>query len=299
MNSKKSIITVIISIFVMIVFMPVCHALTKCFCDGKIIYTNTICPCEQIVKDDYTKPADNSDNWYLIDDVARVKFLSGIKDNDAVAKCEIDIVPIMELSDNHKYIKNKVRTFNLDKIPVTFYITMVNTDNNAVIDKFSVDGEMHKNTWNRIRYAHTLNDSAHLIGKRTRFEAHYKLNIYKAIDQKYAIVEPSNLTSHIKNTLSSEWKVVSVKINQRNMRIVTDQNRIDRDTYIRMVRAVCSNLIKYPDAASQLREIRFLNRWGRQGWVFEAPHRYKEIISAPDNDLIMTILSHTHLHTNS
>lgn len=101
----------------------------------------------------------------------------------------------------------------------------------------------------------------------------------------------------IKN-LSLMTPVISVTIENKTLKIVTGMNKVKDSAYYMMVPSVCLDLKAFPDIAKQFKEIVFLNKWKRQGWVFEEPSKYNEILKTPMKELKIKIAPYTHMHSN-
>ena len=70
-----------------------------------------------------------------------------------------------------------------------------------------------------------------------------------------------------KNNMDYSIPTKSVTIKKGSLIVITDLNRIDDNAYYTMVPSVCLDLNEYPEIAKQLKEVVFLNKWGKQGWT--------------------------------
>jgi len=114
----------------------------------------------------------------------------------------------------------------------------------------------------------------------------------------FAVSKYTEFCNAVKNNMDYSIPTKSVTIKNGSLIVITDLNRIDDNAYYTMVPSVCLDLNEYPEIAKQLKEVVFLNKWGKQGWVFEEPGQYDEIISTPVKKLKLQISFYTHMHTN-
>ena len=87
----------------------------------------------------------------------------------------------------------------------------------------------------------------------------------------FAVSKYTEFCNAVKNNMDYSIPTKSVTIKNGSLIVITDLNRIDDNAYYTMVPSVCLDLNEYPEIAKQLKEVVFLNKWGKQGWVFEEP----------------------------
>lgn len=99
----------------------------------------------------------------------------------------------------------------------------------------------------------------------------------------------------VSNSLSS-WDVQSVVHSGNKLKVISNENRITDSIYRAMVGGVCMGQITAPDCLSGISEIQFLNKWQKQGYVFEGGrNECQKINNMPIKNTKIYILGKTHL----
>ena len=112
-----------------------------------------------------------------------------------------------------------------------------------------------------------------------------------------ATVSTEDFATQVKKNLDTEWEIRRVSLNNRSLRITTAIRSLDSASYNKMVTHICRDLKAYPGVAKTLKEIVFLSKWEKQGWIFTSPVKFNEILKAPANELDTVIAKYTQKHT--
>lgn len=81
--------------------------------------------------------------------------------------------------------------------------------------------------------------------------------------------------------------------------ITMNEQRITNDIYISVITTLCLNAITDPPSLNDINEVRVLNMFGRQGFVFEGGRQECEgVVNFSGNNLEIHILGMTHAHMN-
>ena len=100
----------------------------------------------------------------------------------------------------------------------------------------------------------------------------------------------------IKNNLIS-WNIKSVRHYGKTIQIISTDNQITDTIYTTMVSGICMGYLSNPDPISEVSEIQILNKWGKQGYVFEGGEREcKEHNNLPIKETKIFIFSKTHVY---
>lgn len=95
------------------------------------------------------------------------------------------------------------------------------------------------------------------------------------------------------------WEPSSVAYEDGSLIILAKERRVTDQIYQAMISGICMGMISRPDSLSGVTEIKMLNRFGRQGYVFEGGESdCKELNEMPMNQTEIHILGMTHMHTN-
>jgi len=96
------------------------------------------------------------------------------------------------------------------------------------------------------------------------------------------------------------WQPKSVKVQGGIVSIVSNERRITDTIYEAMITAgICLVTIPRPKSLKGVSEIRILNQFSRQGYVFEGGSpECNEIINMPGNKAKIYVLGRTHTHSN-
>lgn len=96
------------------------------------------------------------------------------------------------------------------------------------------------------------------------------------------------------------WQPKAVKLQGAALSVISKERRITDTIYQAMITAgLCMGTISRPTSLDGVSEIRILNKFGRQGYVFEGgDSECAEIVKMPVNKTKIYILGRTHMHTN-
>lgn len=96
------------------------------------------------------------------------------------------------------------------------------------------------------------------------------------------------------------WEPKEVRVDGESLIIISKERRITDQIYRAMiVSGLCMGTIPRPNSLDGISEIKVLNQFGRQGYVFEGGmEECEEINNMPGNETEMYVLGRTHMHTN-
>lgn len=107
-----------------------------------------------------------------------------------------------------------------------------------------------------------------------------------------------SLDSQIRKSIEM-WKPVSITHNENVLKIISKERSVTGEIYQSMIRGICTGLTDSPSSLSGITEIRILNRFSRQGYVFEGGAvECHEFVELPASKTTLFVLGRTHLHTN-
>ena len=96
------------------------------------------------------------------------------------------------------------------------------------------------------------------------------------------------------------WEPNEVRVDGESLTVISKERRITDQIYRAMiVSGLCMGTLPRPNSLDGVSEIRILNQFGRQGYVFEGgAEECIEINNMPANETEIYILGRTHMHTN-
>lgn len=96
------------------------------------------------------------------------------------------------------------------------------------------------------------------------------------------------------------WEPNEVRVDGGSLKVISKERRITDQIYRAMiVSGLCMGTIPRPNSLDGVSEIRVLNQFGRQGYVFEGgKEECEEINNMPANETEIYVLGRTHMHTN-
>ena len=96
------------------------------------------------------------------------------------------------------------------------------------------------------------------------------------------------------------WEPKEVRVDGESLIIISKERGLTDQIYRAMiVSGLCMGTISRPSSLEGISEIRVLNQFGRQGYVFEGgKEECEEINNMPSNETEMYVLGRTHMHTN-
>lgn len=114
-----------------------------------------------------------------------------------------------------------------------------------------------------------------------------------------AVVLAGNQEAKIQKSLDM-WQPKEVKVQRGVVTIISKERRITDTIYQAMITSgLCMGTLSQPNSLDGISEIRVLNQFGRQGYVFDGGDaECGEIVELPRNKIEMYVLSRTHMHTN-
>lgn len=96
------------------------------------------------------------------------------------------------------------------------------------------------------------------------------------------------------------WEPNEVRVDGESLTVISKERRVTGQIYRAMiVSGLCMGTIPRPNSLDGVSEIRILNQFGRQGYVFEGgKEECEEINNMPANETEIYVLGRTHMHTN-
>lgn len=95
----------------------------------------------------------------------------------------------------------------------------------------------------------------------------------------------------------SLWNPKSVTLSDGVLEIVTQERRVSDQVYNAVVKGVCGSLWLNPSSWSGVKEMRILNQWKKQGYVFEGGEaECVELGKLSGKEFEFYILGKTHLY---
>jgi len=109
----------------------------------------------------------------------------------------------------------------------------------------------------------------------------------------------NNQVSEIRESLFM-WQPIEISVNNGILSIISKERRVTDTIYNAMIRSgVCMGTIPFPNSLKGIKEIRVLNKFGRQGYVFEGgKSECGDLVKMSGSDTDIFILGRTHLHSN-
>lgn len=113
------------------------------------------------------------------------------------------------------------------------------------------------------------------------------------------IAHASTVEEQAKQSLEM-WEPNEVRVDGESLTVISKERRITDQIYRAMiVSGLCMGTIPRPNSLDGVSEIRILNQFGRQGYVFEGgKEECEEINNMPANETEIYVLGRTHMHTN-
>lgn len=108
----------------------------------------------------------------------------------------------------------------------------------------------------------------------------------------------SSSISDIEKSLAP-WAVISSDVSNGQLVVVTNENRVTDTIYSSIIKkGICSIVwFKRPNALKGITEVSVVNKFGRQGYVFEGGKRICEEMGKITTDEIdFYLMGHTRLH---
>ena len=100
------------------------------------------------------------------------------------------------------------------------------------------------------------------------------------------------LDEEVAKVLRYAWQIKSVQTSGGAMKILTDIRRVRTDVYTNALANICY-VIDQKGGAPEVKEIQFLNSFGKQGFVYEQPSKCGELLNTPDLELFVALDTHT------
>jgi len=96
------------------------------------------------------------------------------------------------------------------------------------------------------------------------------------------------------------WEPNEVRVDGESLTVISKERRITDQIYRAMlVSGLCMGTLPRPNSLDGVSEIRILNQFGRQGYVFDGgAEECEEINNMPANETEIYVLGRTHMHTN-
>ncbi len=114
-----------------------------------------------------------------------------------------------------------------------------------------------------------------------------------------AITLAGNQEAEIRQSLEM-WEPKKIEVKNSVLSIITKERRVTDTIYQAIIRAgVCMGTISRKKSLVDISEIRVLNQFGHQGYVFEGGiSECNEIVKMTGSKTKIYILGRTHMHTN-
>lgn len=96
------------------------------------------------------------------------------------------------------------------------------------------------------------------------------------------------------------WEPNEVRVEGESLTVISKERRVTDQIYRAMiVSGLCMGTLPRPNSLDGVTEIRILNQFGRQGYVFEGgKEECEEINDMPANETEVYVLGRTHMHMN-
>ena len=119
-------------------------------------------------------------------------------------------------------------------------------------------------------------------------------HILDALDTKCAALARGELVIRLAEYFGYSWDVLRTENHPNHLRFALSHTRLEKDLYLIIMAGVLDALMKAHGAPKGLREILLLNRWERQGWVFEVPDSLDECRALLGQGSSLAILGRSH-----
>lgn len=126
-----------------------------------------------------------------------------------------------------------------------------------------------------------------------------KIGLFVVLSFWVSMAAANSTEDHATKSLEM-WEPKEVRVDGESLIIVSKERRITDQVYQAMiVSGLCMGTILRPSSLDGISEIKVLNQFGRQGYVFEGGKvECEEINNMPANKTEMYVLGRTHMHTN-
>ncbi|WP_205343128.1 hypothetical protein [Denitrificimonas caeni] len=126
-----------------------------------------------------------------------------------------------------------------------------------------------------------------------------KISIVIVLSFWAQVVTANPIEGYAKQSLLM-WDPVEIRVDGESLTIISKEGRITDQVYRAMiVNGLCMGTILSPSSLDEISEIKVLNQFGRQGYVFKGgKDECEEINNMPANKTEMYILGKTHMHAN-
>ncbi len=105
----------------------------------------------------------------------------------------------------------------------------------------------------------------------------------------------SSMERQVSELLDASWEVRSVRLDDVGvLNVSVSLRRIPEGMYLAVIPSIC-HLLQKEGSLQHVSEIRILNQFNREGYVFENPGTCSAVLSARRSNVKNTILSNTHL----
>lgn len=113
------------------------------------------------------------------------------------------------------------------------------------------------------------------------------------------LVIANPIEDHAKQSLLM-WDPIEIRVEDESLTIISKERRVTDQLYRAMiVSGLCMGTILSPSSLDGVSEVKILNQFGRQGYVFQGGKKEcEEVNNMPANKTEMYILGLTRMHTN-
>lgn len=110
------------------------------------------------------------------------------------------------------------------------------------------------------------------------------------------IVSFADSIEHSVSKKLSSLNVETVQHSGARLKIISNENKVTDSIYRAMIGGICMGYLMEPESLSGITEIQIVNRWDKQGYVFEGGGKEcQEYNNLPVTDTKIFILGKTHL----
>lgn len=108
----------------------------------------------------------------------------------------------------------------------------------------------------------------------------------------------NTIEEQVKQSLEM-WEPNEIRIHGESLTVISKERQITDKIYRAMILGLCGGTISRPNSLNGVSEIKVLNQFGRQGYVFEGGiDECKKIIHMPVHQTKFYVLERTHMHSN-
>ncbi|MCP3962553.1 MAG: TIR domain-containing protein [bacterium] len=126
-----------------------------------------------------------------------------------------------------------------------------------------------------------------------------KENLLAVLHERRKALRPEqtrDADERIFEALNRAWDVKEVAtVDTGEMQIVADVPQVPESMYRTAITCVLVEVQESPEIFSHVKQIAIMNRFRRQGWVYETPEKYEEIVGTQLKELQLKIAMDTHL----